>query len=166
MYDYVIQYGFDDIPQSKIQSIKDHIKTGDVNDQYRNWQPHITIDLYQCADKDKFISAVDFVIKKLQKFELEFNVLSNFNKRVLYIEPHNKKELLEYKDMFDSTLDKFRVEQVKQRIYNPHVTLCITEMFDKALTLANQKFKPFNAEVKYIWIYNQNIELIKQYELS
>jgi len=80
MYDYVLQYGFDSDTQNYIQSIKDYLKINNINDEERNWLPHITIDLYNCKNQQEFIDKVDNIVSKLNKFNLEFNNLNNFDK--------------------------------------------------------------------------------------
>ena len=52
MYDYVLQYGFDKETQDYIQSIKNTLKSNNIEDKERNWLPHITIDLYDCKNKN------------------------------------------------------------------------------------------------------------------
>lgn len=166
MYDYVLQYGFDSDTQNYIQSIKDYLKTKNINDEERNWLPHITIDLYNCKNQQEFIDKVDNIVSKLNKFNLEFKNLNNFDKETLYIEPYNKELLMKNKSIFDCNLDCYRLEHRKQRLYRPHATLCTNDIFDKSIALASKKFSPFVATVKYIWVYNQKIDLIKEYELK
>lgn len=54
MYDYVLQYGFDDKSSRIIQEIKDYLKVNEIKDRERKWLPHITIDLYDCKDQNEF----------------------------------------------------------------------------------------------------------------
>ena len=37
---------------------------------------------------------------------------------------------------------------------------------DWMIQLANEKFSPFSARIKYIWIYNRDMDLIKEYSLK
>lgn len=62
MYDYVLQYGFDKETQDYVQNIKNILKLNNVTDKERNWLPHITIDLYDCKNKDEFIEKVDKIV--------------------------------------------------------------------------------------------------------
>lgn len=165
-YDYVLQYGFDIDTQNYIQSIKDYLKYSGIIDEERNWLPHITIDLYNCKDQKEFFDKLDLVVDKLHKFNLEFKNLNNFYERTLYIEPYNKETILDFKSIFNYDLDCYRLENRKQKIYTPHATLCTSNTFDKSLLLAKEKFSPFVATVKYIWVYNQQLELLKAYELK
>ena len=167
MYDYVLQYGFDEKSQEYIQCIKDYLKANKIEDKERKWLPHITIDLYNCRDKEEFLQKADYVIKHLKKFNIDCNNLNDFNKETLYIEPFNKEKILELKDTFDKELDKYRLPDRKSREYKPHITLCTNDNIDeKIYSLANDKFNPVSVQIKYIYIYNQKMELIKQYELS
>ena len=89
MYDYVLQYGFDQNIQKTIQEIKECLKKNEIEDRERKWLPHITIDLYNCKNQNEFI------------------------------------------------------EQI-----------------------AKQKFEPFVARIKYLWVYNCDMKLIKEYQLK
>ena len=44
-------------------------------DKEKNWRPHITIDLYNCSNRDQFIEMIDEIIEKIKSFEIEFNNL-------------------------------------------------------------------------------------------
>ena len=35
----------------------------------------------------------------------------------------------------------------------------------KPIQLANEKFNPFVSTIKYIWVYNMDMQLIKEYNL-
>ncbi len=167
MYDYVLQYGFDEKSQEYIQDIKDFLKRNNIEDKERRWAPHITIDLYNCKDKEEFLQKVDYIVKGLKKFYINCNNLNDFNKQTIYIEPFNKERILELKDIFDKELHKYRLIERNTREYKPHITLCTNnDINEKTYELINNKFKPISVEIKYIWIYNQKMELIKEYELA
>ncbi len=166
MYDYVLQYAFDKENTEYIQSIKDYLKNNGIEDRERNWLPHITIDLYKCDDKNEFINKVDSIVEKIDKFNLEFNNLNSFNNETLYIEPYNKDNLMKLKILFNEELNKYMLDKRRDRKYAPHVTLCTNDELEKSNLLASSKFKPFIAQVQYIWIYSRNMELIKEYELK
>lgn len=166
MYDYVLQYGFDNKTQNYIQSIKDHLKANKIDDKERAWLPHITIDLYDCKNEQEFIDEVDKVVNKIQKFNIEFKNLNNFKGRTLYIEPYNTEILMNLKSLFNTDLDRYRLENRREKVYTPHATLCTNDTLEKSLKLVKEKFYPFSGIVKYIWIYNEDIKLIKEYELK
>lgn len=166
MYDYVLQYGFDIESQNYIQSIKDHLKNNGIQDRERNWLPHITIDLYDCKNEEEFISELDMIIESIKEFDVKFENLNNCNNETLYIEPYNKEELMNLKEFFNKELNNYMLENRKQRKYIPHATLCTSDTLDKSIQLANEKFHPFIAKIKYIWVYNRDMELIKQYNLK
>ena len=167
MYDYVLQYGFDINSRKTIQGIKDYLKRNGVEDKERKWLPHITIDLYNCKNQNEFIKKIDNIVSNINSFELNLKNLNDFNKETLYIEPFNKKELLDLKLLFNEKLDDYRLDNRIIRTYMPHITLCTNDNIDDSIyTLAKQKFNPFLAKVKYIWIYNQQMELIKEYDLE
>lgn len=167
MYDYVIQYSFSKETQNNIQEIKKYLKQNNIKDKERNWLPHITIDLYNCKNKNEFIKQVNYIVKDIKSFNLQFKNLNDFDKETLYIEPYNKEKLVKLKEIFNERLDKYRLEHRRKRIYRPHVTLCTNENIDdNTYKLASEKFIPFVANVKYIWIYNQDMKLIKEYELE
>ncbi len=166
MYDYVLQYGFDKDTQNTIQEIKKCLKESDVKDKERNWLPHITIDLYDCEDKEKFIQKLDQVVRKIDNFKIECKNLNNFNEETLYIEPHNKEILMKLKSIFDEELTEYRLEVRRKREYIPHITLCTNDDLTKAKEIAKQKFKPFVAKIEYLWVYNCDMKLIKEYELK
>ncbi len=86
----------------------------------KNWRPHITIDLYNCDNKD----------------------------------------------LFDISLSKFRLEKRKNRIYRPHITLCTNDDLNSAIKISEDMFKHFVGKVAYLWIYNPQVNLIKEYSLD
>lgn len=166
MYDYVLQYGFDKDTQKYIESIKSFLKYNNIKDKEKNWLPHITIDLYDCKNEEEFILKVDRIVSNINEFEILCNNLNDFDKKTLYIEPFQKDRLLELKNIFNNELNKYRKENRIKREYRPHITLCTNDNIDDELyELANKKFNPITVKVKYIWIYNQKMELIKEYEL-
>ncbi len=165
MYDYVLQYGFDNNTEKYIQKIKQYIKANNIKDKERNWLPHITIDLYNCNNKNEFIYKVDDIISKIEEFSIQCKNLNDFDKETLYIEPYNKQRLNELKNIFDNELSSYRLENRIKRIYKPHITLCTNNDINADIyKIANEKFEPFIARIKYIWIYSQDMTLIKQYE--
>ena len=109
---------------------------------------------------------IDEIIEKIKSFEIEFNNLNNFEEETLYIEPFNKTELYEIKTIFDSQLNKYRLEKRLKRTYKPHVTLCTNDDLTKAKLVLEDKFKPFIGKISYLWIYNPKVELIKEYYLD
>lgn len=167
MYDYVLQYGFDIESEKYIQSIKKYLKNNNIKDKERKWRPHITIDLYDCNFQNKFIEKVDSIVDNITCFELKCKNLKDFDKETLYIEPYNKEKLIQLKLDFDNVLSEYRKQSRRERTYKPHITLCTNENINQNLYDLTQKvFKPFNTKVKYIWIYNQKMELIKEYKLK
>lgn len=70
------------------------------------------------------------------------------------------------KSIFDEELKPYRLERRLKRVYRPHVTLCTNNDLSIAYKIANAEFSPFNGTVKYIWCYNQNMELLKEYVLK
>lgn len=166
MYDYVLQYGFDMESQNYIQSIKDFLRNNGIKDRERNWLPHITIDLYNCKNQNEFINKLDTIMKYIKEFYIEFKNLNTCNDETLYIEPYNKKELMDLKQFFNKELNIYMLEKRKERKYIPHATLCTSDTLDKSIQLANEKFNPFTAKIKYIWIYNRDMDLRKEYSLK
>lgn len=166
MYDYVLQYGFDKNSHNKIQEIKDYLKINGIQDRERNWLPHITIDLYNCKKQDEFLNSVDSIINKIKQFDIQFKSLNNCNEETLYIEPFNKDNLMNLKQFFDEKLNKYMLEKRRTRKYIPHATLCTSDTLDKSIKLANDKFSPFTARVKCIWVYNSDMVLIREYKLK
>ena len=166
MYDYVLQFGFDIENQKYIESIKQYLKENKIKDKEKNWLPHITIDLYNSKNEKEFIKKIDSIVNNIECFNLNFNNLNDFDKATLYLEPFNADILIKIKIMFDNILTDYRLETRKQRIYQPHVTLCTNDNINEALTFAKSKFKAFKGNVKYLWIYNSEVKLIKEYELK
>lgn len=166
MYDYVLQLGFDRKTENYIQDIKNSLKENNVIDKEKKWRPHITIDLYTCNDEDVFINLVDEIIEKIKTFNIKFNNLNNFNEKTLYIEPFNKTKIYDIKSIFDSQLNKYRLESRINKVYKPHTTLCTNDDLSKAKIICNNKFKPFIGKISYLWIYNPKVELIKEYYLD
>ncbi len=166
MYDFVLQFGFDKKTQDYVQNIKNILKLNNVTDKERNWPPHITIDLYDCKNKDEFIEKVDKIVQNINSFTIEFRNLSNFDNETLYIEPYNKNNLMFLKSLFDEKLKSYRLEKSLKREYRPHVTLCTNNDLSSAYKIASKEFSHFNGMVKYIWCYNQNMELLKEYILN
>lgn len=166
MYDYVLQYGFDKETQDYVQSIKTTLKSSNIEDRERNWLPHITIDLYDCKNKNEFIEKLDKIAQNISSFNIEFRNLNDFDNETLYIEPYNKNNLMNLKSIFDEELKSYRLERRLKRIYRPHVTLCTNNNLSIAYKIANEKFSPFSGTIKYIWCYNQSMELLKEYILN
>mgnify|MGYP004627036921 FL=1 len=166
MYDYVLQYGFDIESKYYIQSIKDYLKNNRIIDRERNWLPHITIDLYNCKNEKEFIDKLDVIVEKISAFNIEFKNLNTCNNETLYIEPYNKEILMELKQYFNTELNNYMLEKRRERKYIPHATLCTSDTLDKSIQLANQKFNPFISTIKYIWVYNRDMQLIKEYNLK
>lgn len=166
MYDYVLQYGFDTESKYYIQSIKDYLKNNRIIDRERNWLPHITIDLYNCKNEKEFIDKLDVIVEKISAFNIEFKNLNTCNNETLYIEPYNKEILMELKQYFNIELNNYMLEKRRERKYIPHATLCTSDTLDKSIQLANQKFNPFISTIKYIWVYNRDMQLIKEYNLK
>lgn len=166
MYNYVLQYGFDTESKYYIQSIKDYLKNNRIIDRERNWLPHITIDLYNCKNEKEFIDKLDVIVEKIGAFNIEFKNLNTCNNETLYIEPYNKEILMELKQYFNTELNNYMLEKRRERKYIPHATLCTSDTLDKSIQLANQKFNPFISTIKYIWVYNRDMQLIKEYNLK
>ena len=166
MYDYVLQYGFDTESKYYIQSIKDYLKNNRIIDRERNWLPHITIYLYNCKNEKEFIDKLDVIVEKISAFNIEFKNLNTCNNETLYIEPYNKEILMELKQYFNTELNNYMLEKRRERKYIPHATLCTSDTLDKSIQLANQKFNPFISTIKYIWVYNRDMQLIKEYNLK
>lgn len=166
MYDYVLQYGFDTESKYYIQSIKDYLKNNRIIDRERNWLPHITIDLYNCKNEKEFIDKLDVIVEKISAFNIEFKNLNTCNNETLYIEPYNKEILMELKQYFNTELNNYMLEKRRKRKYIPHATLCTSDTLDKSIQLANQKFNPFISPIKNIWVYNRDMQLIKEYNLK
>lgn len=108
MYDYVLQYGFDNNTQKTIQEVKESLKKNNIEDRERNWLPHITIDLYNCKNQDEFVKQLDKTVEEIGYFEIECKNLNNFDEKTLY----------------------------------------------------------FVAKIEYLWVYNCDMKLIKEYELK
>lgn len=166
MYDYVLQYGFDTESKYYIQSIKDYLKNNRIIDRERNWLPHITIDLYNCKNEKEFIDKLDVIVEKISAFNIEFKNLNTCNNETLYIEPYNKEILMELKQYFNTELNNYMLEKRREKKYIPHATLCTSNTLDKSIQLAKQKFNPFISTIKYIWVYNRDMQLIKEYNLK
>lgn len=120
--------------------------------------PHITIDLYNCKNEKEFIDKLDVIVEKISTFNIKFKNLNTCNNETLYIEPYNKEILME--------LNNYMLEKRRKRKYIPHATLCTSDTLDKSIQLANQKFNPFISTIKYIWVYNRDMQLIKEYNLK
>lgn len=167
MYDYVLQYGFNKVTENFVKSIKNYLNENKIKDEERNWLPHITIDLYNCKNQEVFINRLNKIITNINKFKIRFKNLNDFNKNTLYIQPFDVKELVRLKNIFNKELDEYRLENRKNVIYKPHITLCTNDNINQnTYDLAHDIFHSFVGEVKYIWVYNQNMELIKENELS
>ena len=137
MYDYVLQYGFDKETQDYIQNIKNTLKSNNVIDRERNWLPHITIDLYNCKNKNEFIEKLDNITKNINSFNIELRNLNDFDNETLYIEPYNKEDLTNLKLTFDEELKLYRLERRLKRVYRPHITLCTNSDLSIAYKVAN-----------------------------
>ena len=128
--------------------------------------PHITIDLYNCKNEKEFIDKLDVIVEKISAFNIEFKNLNTCNNETLYIEQYNKEILMELKQYFNTELNNYMLEKRRERKYIPHATLCTSDTLDKSIQLANQKFNPFISTIKYIWVYNRDMQLIKEYNLK
>lgn len=92
--------------------------------------------------------------------------MNTCNNETLYIEPYNKEILMELKQYFNTELNNYMLEKRRERKYIPHATLCTSDTLDKSIQLAKQKFNPFISTIKYIWVYNRDMQLIKEYNLK
>lgn len=110
----------------------------------KNWLPHITIDLYDCKNKNIFIEKLDKIVQNISSFNMEFRNLNNFDNETLYIEPYNKDNLMNLKSIFDQELKPYRLETRLKRVYKPHVTLCTNNDLSTAYKIANEEFSTFN----------------------
>lgn len=128
--------------------------------------PHITIDLYNCKNEKEFIDKLDVIVERISAFNIEFKNLNTCNNETLYIEPYNKEILMELKQYFNIELNNYMLEKRRERKYIPHATLCTSDTLDKSIQSANQKFNPFISTIKYIWVYNRDMQLIKEYNLK
>lgn len=166
MYDYVLQYGFDKETQNMVQAIKNCLKENGVEDKERNWLPHITIDLYDCENQEEFINKLDKIVGNIERFRIECRNLNNFEEKTLYIEPYTKEILLKLKLIFDEELKEYRIEKRKAREYKPHITLCTNDNLTIAKKIANEEFRKFKGMIEYVWVYDCNMNLIKEYKLK
>lgn len=116
--------------------------------------------------KKEFIDKLDVIVEKISAFNIEFKNLNTCNNETLYIEPYNKEILMELKQYFNIELNNYMSEKRRERKYIPHATLCTSDTLDKSIQLANQKFNPFISTIKYIWVYNRDMQLIKEYNLK
>lgn len=126
------------------QNIKNTLKSNNIADRERNWLPHITIDLYNCKNKNEFIEKLDKIVQNINSFNIEFRNLNNFDNETLYIEPYNKDNLINLKSIFDEELKPYRLERRLKRIYRPHITLCTNNDLSSAYKIANKEFSTFN----------------------
>lgn len=92
--------------------------------------------------------------------------MNTCNNETLYIEPYNKEILMELKQYFNTELNNYMLEKRREKNYIPHATLCTSNTLDKSIQLAKQKFNPFISTIKYIWVYNRDMQLIKEYNLK
>lgn len=88
---------------------------------------------------------MDNIVKKINKFQLQFKNLNHFNKKTLYMEPYNKEYLYEIKKMFDERLDKYRLDKRREKTYTPHVTLCTNDDISDAKKLLKKNLNHFVA---------------------
>ena len=117
-------------------------------------------------NEKEFIDKLDVIVEKISAFNIEFKNLNTCNNETLYIEPYNKEILMELKQYFNTELNNYMLEKRRERKYIPHATLCTSDTLDKSIQLANQKFNPFISTIKYIWVYNRDMQLIKEYNLK
>ena len=73
---------------------------------------------------------------------------------------------MELKQYFNTELNNYMLEKRRERKYIPHAILCTSDTLDKSIQLANQKFNPFISTIKYILVYNRDMQLIKEYNLK
>ena len=164
MYDYVLQFGLDDESSKKVQVIRNHIRLEGFLDKQRGWLPHITIEKYNCSNRNEFISRVEKVVSKISKFNINLFSFGTFDNGTLFITPTPADNLVKYKNMFDEELSTMKVPS-KHDGYNPHVTLCTNDHLEQSKVAAFEKFKPFSATVTKVWIYTENMVLVKEFEL-
>ena len=164
MYDYVLQFGLDDESTKKVQVIRNHIRLCGFIDKQRGWPPHITIEKYNCNNRNEFVERVEKVVSKLSKFDIDLNSFGKFSNGTLFITPTPADNFVKAKELFDEELGSMKVPS-KYDNYNPHVTLCTNDHFEQSKVAAFQKFKPFTATVTKVWIYTENMVLVKEFEL-
>lgn len=165
MYDYVLQLLYDDETTNEITELKNILVKNNIENNERPWLPHITIDLYYNVNSVEFISILDNFIKIKKQFNFEFDKLGKIDKGVLFLVPNNIEELVKIKEELNIKLDKYRINDRRNKDYIPHSTLTINKDVTYAEKLLSQNFAPIKCTVKYLCIYNSDMELIKKYEL-
>jgi len=166
MYDYVLQFGFDNESQFKVQEIRNHIRQNGFVDRQRGWLPHITIDMYKCKNQNQFIEIVDEIVKGLKRFEIKMDRLDDFFNEYLHIKPEPIKTLAKIKQQFDKQLNDYMLASRRTKEYTPHISLSQNDELEKSQEVAMEKFVPWNATVCKIWVYNKNMQLVKEYKLK
>lgn len=166
MYDYVLQFGFDGESQFKVQEIRNHIRQSGFIDRQRGWLPHITIDMYNCKDKEEFIEKIDKIVENLQQFEIKMEKIDNFFNEYLHIAPSPAEKLQKIKQQFDVALGNYMLSSRKEKEYKPHITLSQNDELEQSQKVAMEKFLPWRATVCKVWMYNEKMQLIKQWTLG
>ncbi|MBE6123980.1 MAG: 2'-5' RNA ligase family protein [Erysipelotrichaceae bacterium] len=162
--EYVLQFGFDIKSQKKIQKIKNYLRLKGIVDKQRGWFPHITLNLYQIDDLDKFIEIIDKFVGNISSFEVICSSLGNFRQETLFINPNSKEDFESIKNIFDKKLKKYVIPD--DRPYSPHITVCTNSMFEKSEELTRKKFKKMKVNVCKIWLFDEKVNLIKEWKLK
>lgn len=135
-----------------------------IPDKQRGWLPHVTLNLYQFEDLDKFIKSIDKFIGEISTFGVMCSSLGNFRKETLFIDPDNKECFESIKNLFDKKLAKYVIKD--DRKYAPHITICTNNMFDKSVELTKKKFKKMKVKVCKIWLFDEKVNFIKEWKLK
>ena len=166
MWDYVIMLLFDENTSKKIEDLKDLLKSKNIFSTERPWPPHITVDLYKGISINALIDIINQFIGEIDAFYVDFKGLNKFDNRVLYLEPEINENFQVIKNHSDLMLSAYRIEENKKYEYTPHATLVINDDISGAMKILNSHFKPFRGSVKYLCVFNESMELQKQYSLK
>ncbi len=164
MYDYVLMLGLDSASTKKIQTIKNHVRVCGFLDKQRGWPPHITVDHYNYENRNDFILKIDEVVKELKGFETDCFTLGKFSNGTLYIIPAPTVKFEEIKASFDAAVGEFKVPN-KYESYTPHITICTNDNLEQSKVAALEKFNPFTARVSKVWLYTENMVLVKEWDI-
>ena len=167
MYNYVIQIALDRTSQTYVQNLRNCIRQNNIVDRQRGWLPHITVDKYNCKNEKNLINKITEIVSDIKVFKFNVSGFSSFSGETLYLKPDKLDEIIELKNKFDKGLSRYRLsKELRRKEYNPHITICTNDRLEDSIQVLMNYFSSFEVFVSKIWLYTEDMRLVKEWELN
>ena len=143
--------GFDDKTEAVLSGMQDKLYgQGFSGVQTKGIPMHFTLGTYGTEREEELKERLEQIASTTKAFDVDFNHVGLFNlvqNHVLFIKPEISREMLDLKDRFRDSDDKFK--------WSSHSTLLIDkpEVIREALPLIINDFTAFEGKVSVIHLY-------------